>query len=159
MSESEPLTPELVILPERYSRIEAEAFRAGWKAAHALRAKDPGASEIHYVDLFYPRQNPGEKVVISLVDVRAADDLVVTYDFDRDGYVLTMNDTEVGFVEAWAEDPGASEGLREALYNCGLAAHFGGELMDSKRRGGREKLAYIERTATAALASQSEETP
>jgi hypothetical protein len=41
--------------------------------------------------------------------------------------------------------------LRMALRNCGWAAHFGGELYDSKRRGAREKLAYIEREVANVL--------
>ena len=44
-----------------------------------------------------------------------------------------------------------AERLRAALWNCGFAAHNGTEAMRQKRRGGREKLAYIERTAEAAL--------
>lgn len=62
-----------------------------------------------YVDLFYPSRR-GEGVQISLVDVRAANDLRVSFDFDRDGWVLEMprdveeSDpcwVEVGFVSAW----------------------------------------------------------
>ena len=44
-----------------------------------------------------------------------------------------------------------AERLRAALWNCGFAAHNGTEAMRQKHRGGREKLAYIERTAEAAL--------
>lgn len=43
------------------------------------------------------------------------------------------------------------DALETALHHCGLAAHFGGQIMDQRRRGGRDKLRYIEITADAAL--------
>ena len=69
------------------------------------------------IELQYPR-NPGNisSFIIGLMDVRAADDIRVSYDFDRDGwkieqqseFVWSMNDpkrdpgwTEVAFVKAW----------------------------------------------------------
>ncbi len=42
-------------------------------------------------ELFYPRTSKDAKdkaVQVALFDVRAADDLRVTYDFDRDGWVI-----------------------------------------------------------------------
>jgi hypothetical protein len=77
------------------------------------------------VDLEYPR-NPGQAkaVVVGLCDVRAADSVRVSFDFDRNGWVVQQAKrqsgdygapveaydpqwTEVGFFEAWAlnEDP------------------------------------------------------
>lgn len=43
-----------------------------------------------YVDLNYPRSGRFQEVVISLVDVRAADDITVRFDFDRDGWVISQ---------------------------------------------------------------------
>jgi hypothetical protein len=72
------------------------------------------------VDLWYPRNDAPESVQsvrVSLMDVRAANDLLITYDFDRDGYSISQpsrfrwyegddpNDeapVEVSFVPAWA---------------------------------------------------------
>jgi hypothetical protein len=68
------------------------------------------------VELKYPRveDNP-DKVIISLMDVRAADDLLIEFDFDRNGWVIKMDETkdkdsmteiikekvEVAFIPAW----------------------------------------------------------
>jgi hypothetical protein len=68
------------------------------------------------VDLEYPR-NPGNpsEVIVGLMDVRAADSLYISYDFDRDGWRIGMDETkeadwgmevvrenvEVAFVPAW----------------------------------------------------------
>ena len=52
----------------------------------------------HSVDLWYPRiadgRTPDEatSVRVRLMDARAADDLVIDYDFDRDGYRIRMAD-------------------------------------------------------------------
>lgn len=41
-----------------------------------------------HIDLWYPdRKNPPH-VVIGLVHVRAADDIRISFDFDRNGYVI-----------------------------------------------------------------------
>lgn len=69
------------------------------------------------VDLFYPRE-PGHAhtIEIGLTDVRAADPIRVTYDFDRDGWsILQANRNvdagdpdqwyEVAFTKAWALTP------------------------------------------------------
>jgi hypothetical protein len=71
------------------------------------------------VDLEYPRNdgNP-HKVLLGLTDVRAADSLLINFDFDRDGWVIKMDRTkdgggiqfvveeevEVAFVPAWNRD-------------------------------------------------------
>jgi len=75
------------------------------------------------VDLWYPRvdtertDDKPQAAIVGLMDVRAADDIRITYDFDRDGYVIqqvpltgTEYDfqegewTEVAFVPAWQLD-------------------------------------------------------
>jgi len=72
------------------------------------------------VDLWYPRVE-GEltKISIGLVDVRAADDIQVSYDFERDGWVIKQASVfeweaddavcdqdwrEVAFVKAWGRE-------------------------------------------------------
>jgi len=80
------------------------------------------------VDLYYPRHNPIKHVEVSLVDVRAADSVRVSYDFDRDGWVIEQasvfswgpddeeNDPdwqEVAFVKAWAREPQGCKGQIE----------------------------------------------
>jgi hypothetical protein len=68
------------------------------------------------IDLEYPRVdfNP-DKIVVDLMDVRAADSIEISYDFDRDGWVIKMDKTfkadgymevleekqEVAFIPAW----------------------------------------------------------
>lgn len=72
------------------------------------------------VDLFYPRNPDSAKAVeIGLMDVRAADSIKVSYDFDRDGWSIKQASKfewssddgecdsdwqEVAFVKAWARD-------------------------------------------------------
>jgi hypothetical protein len=69
--------------------------------------------------LYYPRSHKGDDepdVIVALYDVRAADDIRITYDFSRDGWVIwqakrtswpgddTVCDplwTEVAFCQAW----------------------------------------------------------
>ena len=75
------------------------------------------ADRIFHVDLSYPRcgENPN-CVQVGLSDVRAADDIRIRYDFERDGWVIEQNAheshetvakelddwQEVAFVRAWA---------------------------------------------------------
>ena len=75
--------------------------------------------EMH-LDLWYPRNetSPIKSLVIGLMDVRAADNIRVSYDFDRDGWrieqeeVMTDNGyyrstgkwIEVAFVLAWGQE-------------------------------------------------------
>jgi hypothetical protein len=71
-----------------------------------------------HIDLWYPRSDDFEvkQIQVGLIDVRAADDIRVSYDFDRNGWVIqqasdwelddTERDqgwTEVAFVEAWSQ--------------------------------------------------------
>lgn len=68
------------------------------------------------VDLSYPEIEPNPDAVrVGLEDVRAADDIMIRYDFDRDGYAITRERTrwvdqriqrtgevvEVAFIPAW----------------------------------------------------------
>lgn len=72
-----------------------------------------------YVDLEYPKCSDIKYIQIGLVDVRAADDIRISYDYDRDGWKIEQasifeweaGDTicdpdwqEVAFVEAWARE-------------------------------------------------------
>ena len=69
--------------------------------------------------LYYPRTHDDpemKQVTIGLCDVRAADDIQISYDFDRDGYVIKQASIfswsgddpvcdpdyqEVAFIQAW----------------------------------------------------------
>ncbi|HLE79612.1 MAG TPA: hypothetical protein VI687_04405 [Candidatus Limnocylindrales bacterium] len=70
---------------------------------------------------------------------------------DRTAYDFIVGWRTVGDLRRLIALARDAERLRAALWNCGFAAHNGTEAMRQKRRGGREKLAYIERTAEAAL--------
>jgi len=76
---------------------------------------DAGNSDPVVVNLFYPRVegNP-EEITIALMDVRAANDISIKYDFERDGWSILsdlldpdIHDVqsdelhEVAFVPAW----------------------------------------------------------
>lgn len=80
---------------------------------------DLDTSRTIHVDLMYPRNDDGvSTVTVGLVDIRAADDLTIRYDFKRDGYSITREVTrdgdgfmeatgewrEVAFVPAWTEE-------------------------------------------------------
>ena len=70
-----------------------------------------------HIDLWYPRNDDTPNaLIVGLMDVRAADDIRIEYDFERDGYRILQqpgidHDTylgstgtwqEVAFVKAWA---------------------------------------------------------
>ena len=71
-----------------------------------------------HVALSYPNINPIDKICVGLEHVRAADDIRISYDFDRDGYKIEQASTfswvsddpncgnmdwqEVAFIQAWA---------------------------------------------------------
>lgn len=72
-----------------------------------------------YVDLEYPRVSDIKYIRVGLMDVRAADDILIEYDFTRDGWVIKQaqvfewdgNDErcdpewkEVAFVQAWGSE-------------------------------------------------------
>jgi hypothetical protein len=73
-----------------------------------------------HAELWYPRNagNPTE-IRVGLVDVRAADDIVIRYDFDRDGWAVFQDESretdwgfetvrelvEVAFIPAWLLAP------------------------------------------------------
>lgn len=67
-------------------------------------------------DFIYPRQgNRPIKIEVGLEDVRAADSMEIEFDFERNGYVIRMDETkdgdgmmdtisekvEVAFIPAW----------------------------------------------------------
>lgn len=56
-------------------------------------------------ELWYPRQ-PGrkDKIQIGLIDVRAANDIVVMYDFKRDGWVILSDFTDPRSVDEYTEE-------------------------------------------------------
>ena len=72
---------------------------------------------IIFIELEYPRiEENKDKVQIGLVDVRAVDDILIEYDFERDGWMIKqaskfeweINDKvcdpdwkEVVFIHAW----------------------------------------------------------
>ena len=69
------------------------------------------------IDFWYPRQRAVKFIKIGLIDVRAADDIRISYDFERDGYKIEQASKfewtefdedpldhdwqEVAFVGAW----------------------------------------------------------
>lgn len=73
-----------------------------------------------FVDLFYPRVRENiHEIEVGLSDVRAADSILISYDFERDGYVIkqasrfcwSVDDEEsdsdwreVAFIQAWARE-------------------------------------------------------
>lgn len=60
-----------------------------------------------HVEIMYPRSNPIQAVHVGLCCVRAANNLRIEYDFDRDGWKISQySETkdiwiEVSFVNAW----------------------------------------------------------
>lgn len=90
------------------------------KRAHAFSRHFSYGSEVLGVDIWYPRiEDTPSKVQIGLIDVRAADDIRVEYDFERDGWKISQASTfewdmddevcdpdwqEVAFVEAWGRE-------------------------------------------------------
>jgi hypothetical protein len=88
-------------------------FAVDWETRESKR-------DVPEVELWYPRV-PGNArhIEIGLSDVRAADNIRVSYDFDRDGWVVEQaavfewecNDPvcdadwqEVAFIRAWARE-------------------------------------------------------
>lgn len=77
------------------------------------------------VELAYPRVEGAAKYVeVDLIDVRAADGVRLSYDFERDGWVIEQASTfeweadddkcdpdwkEVAFVQAWGRERNAED--------------------------------------------------
>lgn len=77
---------------------------------------------IAFVELWYPRNSWPNRIQVGLTDVRAADDIRISYDFARDGWkieqasifewsvddkIMDEDWQEVAFIQAWArERPG-----------------------------------------------------
>lgn len=74
-----------------------------------------------HIDIWYPRNkdNSIKAIQVGLMDVRAADDIRIEYDFERDGWVIKQAQVfewdaddeirdpqwkEVAFIEAWASE-------------------------------------------------------
>lgn len=68
------------------------------------------------IELLYPRCSPVSKILVGLADTRAADDILIEYDFERDGWIIKQASTfswdandeicdpdwqEVAFIQAW----------------------------------------------------------
>lgn len=80
-----------------------------------------GDDDTVYINIEYPRveNSKRKRVNVGLEDVRAADDILIEYDFDRDGYVIKQASKfewdiddlvcdpdwqEVAFIQAWARE-------------------------------------------------------
>jgi len=67
------------------------------------------------VSLEHPRHSDQKHITIRLIDVRAADDIRISYDFDRDGWIIEqpvdnpeqeeVTWKESAFVPAWQYGP------------------------------------------------------
>lgn len=93
-------------------RRRAEVIRealAGINQPRQVAVPEPEPQESHSpleVRLEYPRSDDRPKTVkVTLEDVRAADSLIIGYDFDRDGWTIAREDEpgEVAFVPAWSD--------------------------------------------------------
>lgn len=78
------------------------------------------AGTVARVDLMYPRseEDPVDTVEVGLCEVRAADSIRISYDFERDGWVVKQASRfiwaadeepdgdwqEVAFIQAWARE-------------------------------------------------------
>lgn len=65
---------------------------------------------IQFVELWYPDMNNSDAAVdVALMHVRAARDIRISYDFERDGWVIRAQDEEIedapwvekAFIPAW----------------------------------------------------------
>jgi hypothetical protein len=87
-----------------------------WRDRYGPRAWVDEEQGFIGAELWYPRnEGAPTEVRIGLTDVRAADDLIIRFDFERNGWVLLQEEftevadglvptgqtTEVGFVPAW----------------------------------------------------------
>lgn len=63
------------------------------------------SGDIRHVDLWYPGVNNNPRALqIALMHVRAADDIQVSYDFERNGWVIKQ-----ASVFSWDEDDDSSD--------------------------------------------------
>lgn len=82
------------------------------------------------VDLWYPRnENRYKKIVISLMDVRAANDITISYDFDRDGWVI-----ESDLHNPLIVDEEQSEELHEVAFITSWPVKLSAELLEDEVR-------------------------
>lgn len=105
-----------------------------------------GVGGVLCVDINYPRNPDAEyrAVQIGLMDVRAADDIRVSYDFGRDGWKIEQEEivtdhghyqgtgqwTEVAFVDAWGNE---HQVVEEAVGERVKALEQGGAQGHAKR--------------------------
>jgi hypothetical protein len=82
-------------------------FRERKEVSHELVFEEDA---IH-VDVWYPSSDGQKYVEVGLMHVRAADDIRVSYDLERDGWVIEQDAqsedgsrawVEVAFLKAWA---------------------------------------------------------
>ena len=73
-------------------------------------------NDITHIALAYPRDSNIKRIQIGLLDVRAADDIQIEYDYDRDGWIIKQDEyesrdgiiyavldwKEVAFIPAWS---------------------------------------------------------
>lgn len=87
------------------------------------------------VNVWYPNQRTVKAIHVGLMDVRAADDIRIEYDFARDGWVIKQASRfmwpsgsecdpdwkEVAFIQAWARNEACCEQctpISEDTYDC-----------------------------------------
>lgn len=104
-------------MPGSVLKPDDDGYTTGWRAA----CRD---GENVRVDLIYPRNNPAKAVIVGLEDVRAADEILIRYDFNRDGWAIFQASKfswdcddkicdpdwqEVAFIQAWAREKEAAD--------------------------------------------------
>jgi hypothetical protein len=130
LAASKLLVPSSFLAPSTQSDTDGPKVRIG---DHVI-----GQGKTLSVCLWYPRSdNEFNEVEIDLVDVRAADSIRVTYDFDKDGWSITQGSynkstpevgpidwKEVAFVPAWGReiDPKGNEVNNEHVYDLATAS-------------------------------------
>ena len=100
-----------------------------------IRRELAGFGDHVSVDLWYPGHSSIKAIHVGLMHVRAADDIRIEYDFQRDGWVIKQASRfmwmaesecdpgwkEVAFVQAWARDERCCEQaipMSEDTYEC-----------------------------------------
>ena len=121
----EDITMEERVRPDGVSRTFSLAIK---DRQHGMTRPEFGDSYVEYikdnrtvsVDLSYPRlDDNANKVEVGICDVRAADNIQIEYDFERDGWSIKQASTfewdaddkvcdpdwqEVAFVQAWGRE-------------------------------------------------------
>lgn len=92
-------------------------MKTGWRDGHWSTNSIDVEVEVPLIELWYPRlEGQCKTVEVGLMDVRAADSLRITYDFERDGWAILQASVfewetddkvcdegwqEVAFIQAW----------------------------------------------------------